>query len=237
MVHWLDSKSKMNQGNQDNHKNQGSDRCIRLFKYCNFPLMNYKNFANQIVMMKNADLAFRDKLVKSGELSNGYNAEMEQIHIENSEKLEGIINQIGYPTIDKVGKEANEAAWLIIQHAISQPGFMKKCAELLSIEVSLKNTDPKQLAYLTDRIAVFEDKLQLFGTNFDWDENGELNPNNYDDLIKVNQRRKSIGLNSLEEQTEIIRQHALAENQFPPADFQAKKLQYEYWRKRVGWMK
>jgi hypothetical protein len=199
--------------------------------------MNYKNLADQIIEMKNADLGFRDKLIKSGELTNGYNAEMEQIHIENSEKLEGIINLIGYPTIDKVGKEANEAAWLIIQHAISQPHFMKKCAELLSIEVSHKNADPKQLAYLTDRIAVFEDKLQLFGTNFDWDENGELNPNKYDDLIKVNQRRKSIGLNTLEEQTEIIRQHALAENQFPPADFQAKKLQYEDWRKRVGWIK
>ncbi len=87
---------------------------------------------------------------------------MEQIHIENSEKLEKIINAIGYPTIDKVGIEANEAAWLIIQHAISQPRFMKKCTELLSIEVSRKNADPKQMAYLMNRIAVFEGKPQLF---------------------------------------------------------------------------
>ena len=199
--------------------------------------MNYKSFADQIIEMKNSDLAFRNKLIKSGELSNGYNAEMEQMHNDNSVKLDEIINTIGYPTTDKVGKEANEAAWLIIQHAISQPCFMKKCAELLSIEVSQKNADPKQLAYLTDRIAVFEEKLQLFGTNFDWVEKGELNPNKYDYLIKVNQRRKSIGLNTLEEQTEIIRQHALAENQIPPADFHAKKLQYEDWRKRVGWIK
>lgn len=199
--------------------------------------MNYKSFADQIVMMKNRDLAFRDKLIQSGELSNGYNAEMEQIQIDNSVKLNEIINIIGYPTMVKVGKKANEAAWLIIQHAISQPRFMKKCAELLSYEVSQKKADPKQLAYITDRIAVFEDKLQLFGTNFDWDENGELNPNKYDDLIKVNQRRKSIGLNTLEEQTAVIRQQALAENQFPPADFQAKKLQYEDWRKKVGWIK
>jgi len=188
-------------------------------------------------MMKNADLAFRDKLIESGELSNGYNAEMEQIHIENSEKLDEIINLIGYPTIDKVGKDANEAAWLIIQHAISQPRFMKKCAELLSIEVSHKNADPKHLAYLTDRIAVFEGNPQLFGTNFDWDENGELSPNKYDDLNEVNERRKSIGLNTLEEQTAIIRQQALSENQFPPAEFQERKTQYEEWRKRVGWVK
>jgi hypothetical protein len=72
--------------------------------------MNYKKIADLILMMKNADLAFRDKLIKSGELSNGYNAEMEQIHNDNSVKLDEIINTIGYPTIDKVGKEANEAA-------------------------------------------------------------------------------------------------------------------------------
>ena len=209
-------------------------RSRHVIKYCNFPLMYYKNLADQIIEMKNADLAFRDKLIKSGELSNGYNAEMEQIHNDNSVKLDEIINTIGYPTIDKVGKEANEAAWLIIQHAISQPRFMKKCAELLSDEVSHKNADPKQLAYLTDRIAVFEDKLQLFGTNFDWDENGELNPNMYDDLIKVNQRRKSIGLNTLEEQTEIIRQHALSEDQFPPADFQAKNYNMKTGEKELA---
>jgi hypothetical protein len=45
--------------------------------------------------------------------------------------LNKIIDEIGYPTIEKVGKEASEAAWLVIQHAIGQPHFMKKCVKLL----------------------------------------------------------------------------------------------------------
>jgi len=45
--------------------------------------------------------------------------------------LNDIIEKIGYPTVEKVGEEASEAAWLIIEHSIGQPNFMRKCAELL----------------------------------------------------------------------------------------------------------
>ena len=170
--------------------------------------MKHKGIAEIIVKLKNADLALRSKLVKSGQLSEGYNEEMAKLHKQNTKILNDIIDQIGYPTIDKVGKEGSEATWLIIQHSIGQPVFMKKCAKLLEEQVSDDRANKKNLAYLTDRIAVFENKPQLYGTQFDWDENGELSPKNFDDLIKVNLRRNSIGLNSLEKQTEIIRKHA-----------------------------
>lgn len=45
---------------------------------------------------------------------------------------EEIIDTIGYPTIAKVGKAASEAAWLIVQHAISEPKLMKRCYGLLT---------------------------------------------------------------------------------------------------------
>lgn len=45
---------------------------------------------------------------------------MEQLHNRNAKILNDIIEAIGYPTIDKVGKEASEAAWLVIQHSIGQ---------------------------------------------------------------------------------------------------------------------
>ena len=74
-----------------------------------------------------------------------------------------------------------------------------------------------------DRIAVFEDKSQHYGIQFDWDENGTLSPNKFDNITKVNVRRKSIGLNILKEQTEIIRKQAKTENQSPPKDFEKRK--------------
>lgn len=198
--------------------------------------MDYKSIAKEIIELRDADLELRDKLIQNGQLSDGYNPEMEAMHNRHAEALNNIIDRIGYPTVDKGGKEGNEAAWLVIQHSIGRPEFMKKCAGLLEKAVEENQADAKQLAYLTDRIAVFEGRPQLYGTQFDWDENGEMNPSPFDDLEKVDQRRKTIGLNLLEEQTEIIRKQVAAEDQKPPADMKTRTQQFDEWRKKAGWI-
>lgn len=199
--------------------------------------MDYKSISEKIIDLKNSDLELRRKLVQNRQLGEGYNEEMATLHSRNAEILNDIIDMIGYPTIDKVGKEANEAAWLVIQHAIGQPDFMKKCVRLLENAVSENRADAKNLAYLSDRIAVFEGRPQLYGTQFDWDKNGELSPCHFDDPAKVDQRRKSIGLGTLEEQTDNIRSQARSENQSPPADFEKRKREMAQWKKTVGWTK
>ena len=83
---------------------------------------------------------------------------------------------------------------------------MLKLLGAIKKAVEENKTDPISLAYLTGRIAVFEGKPQLYGTQFDWDENGEINANEFDDIAKVNQRRKAVGFNTLEEQTEIMKE-------------------------------
>jgi hypothetical protein len=193
-----------------------------------------KEIAETIIKLKNVDLEFRNKLIQSGKLGEGYNLEMAILHNKNAQILNQIIDRIGYPTTEKVGKEASDAAWLVIQHSIGQPNFMKKCANLLE---KATNSEPKLLAYLTDRIAVLEGKPQRYGTQFDWDENGELNPNYFDDSVhNINQRRKSIGLNTLEEQTLIIRKQAETEKQLPPTDLKKREKEFLEWQKIVGWV-
>lgn len=199
--------------------------------------MENKQLAAEIINLKNADLALRDKLVKTGELSDGYHEEMRALHNSNAATLQDIIVVIGYPSIAKVGKEASEAAWLVIQHAIEQPQFMKTCLSLLQEAVEENEAEPKNLAYLSDRIAVFEGKPQLYGTQFDWDEHGKLSPNLYDDVLKVNERRQAIGLNTLQEQTQLIRANAKQENLLAPKDLEQRKKEVADWQKRVGWIK
>lgn len=198
--------------------------------------MKYPTIAKTIINLKNKDLALRDQLIKNGQLENGYHPAMAKLHNENAAALGEIIDSIGFPTIDKVGKEGNEAAWLIIQHSIGQPVFMKKCAKLLEKAVHEKQANPIHLAYLTDRIAVFEGRPQSYGIQFDWDENDEMSPQPFDDLEKVNLRRKAIGLNTLEAQTIIIREQVKNENSAPPTDFYKRKNEMDEWRKSVGWI-
>jgi hypothetical protein len=199
--------------------------------------MKYNEISEIIIGLQNSDLELREKLIQNKTLGVGYNKEMEKLHIQNADILNGIIETIGYPSINKVGLEASNAAWLVIQHAISKPAFMKKCVVLLKNLTKKDKTYSKNFAYLSDRIAVLQNKPQLYGTQFDWDEKGELSPNIFDDLKKVNERRKSIGFNTLEEQTEIMRNQAKTDNQLPPKDFEKRKQKIEDWKKSVGWTK
>lgn len=199
--------------------------------------MNFKAFSEQIIQLRNLDSKLRDKLIQDGKIEEGYNREMEILHNKNAELLQEIMDKIGYPTIEKVGKEANEATWVLVQHAIGMPEFMKKCEELLKIAVRKNTANPIHLAYLTDRIAVFSGKPQLYGTQFDWDENGNLSPNKFDSLSRVNKRRKSIGLNTLKEQTEVIRNRMKREKRKPPNNIVERNQEFEKWKKKMGWIK
>jgi hypothetical protein len=199
--------------------------------------MDFEKISQTILDLKEKDDKLRAKLINSGTLSDGYNQEMQAVHDSNAKELNRIIAIIGFPTSEKVGEEASHAAWLIIQHSIGQPDFMKKCAALMEKEVENEQADQVNFAYLIDRIAVFEDKQQMFGTQFDWDENGEMSLGNIDEYDRVNERRKAIGLNSLDEQVKIMRKRIKTENQRPPKDFEEIKRTYDQWRKAVGWIK
>lgn len=197
----------------------------------------YKTVSEEIINMMKADLNLREKLIQSGRINDNYNTEMEALHLQNADALKKIIEETGYPTKEKFGEEAGNAAWMIIQHSISKPEFMKYCCAELEKLVKQKKGNPIELAFLQDRIAVLEGKKQLYGTQFDWDENGNLSPNAYDDLNKVNERRKNLGMNTLEEQIEKMRIQAKKENNLPPVDYHKRMLEMKKWKKSVGWEK
>lgn len=198
--------------------------------------MKYPQEAKIIIELKNADLALRTELMHAGQMNEGYHPEMEKLHLKNAALLDEIISEIGYPTETKVGKEGSEAAWLIIQHAISAPDFMESCLRRLEQVVAGGEANPIDLAYLRDRIAVYREQVQLYGTQFDWGENGELNPQPFDNLAEVNRRRKKLGLNTLEEQTEVMRKQAAGENHLSPSDIKERNKKMRAWKKRVGWI-
>ncbi len=194
------------------------------------------SITSRIIALKNADLELRDKLIQTGELFEGYNADMEALHLKNAKALEAIIDEIGYPTVDLVGVDGSEAAWLIIQHSISRPDFMKKCQSMLKSAVAAGQASPINLAYLTDRIAVLSGVPQIYGTQYDWDQYGQLSPLPYDHLPLVEQRRKEVGLKPLKDQTLLMRKQAEVNHESPPPDYHERKSQADAWRKSVGWI-
>jgi hypothetical protein len=183
------------------------------------------NFSRELLELSEYDLSVRDRLLKENKLSGGYHPEMESVHRYNAQKLREIIQLIGFPTILKVGKEANKAAWLIIQHAIAEPEFMKEAYQLM-----LKNSndnDLKNLAYLFDRIQFFQGKPQKFATQLNSD--GTIYPVINKDEINELRIKNNLPILSPEEIDRILPIEDIERNENENPD-------YLLWRKKTGWI-
>lgn len=135
-----------------------------------------KDLQTHLLALKQNDDEARARLVAAGVLYQGYNQEMERVHIQNAEQLETIINRYGWPGRALVGEEGAGAAFLIVHHAISRPALQRQCLELIRASVRSGDVEPRHEALLVDRIRFNERRPQIYGTIFDWDENGEMSP-------------------------------------------------------------
>lgn len=190
----------------------------------------------ELERLRRRDEETRTRLMESGELFDGYSPEMEAVHLDNAAALEGLLEEHGWPTLSEVGEEGVEAAWLVAQHAISRPDLQRRCLALL-IEAAAEGEVPAwQAAYLADRIRVNERRPQIYGTQLDWNDRGELVPQPIEAPAEVDKRRAEVGLVPLAEAVEMARQRASDEGHQPPGDQVASRARREEWARRVGWL-
>jgi hypothetical protein len=162
--------------------------------------MNEK-LRTELLSMRKKDISTRKRLADNGELLHGaYHPEMKRVHEENNFRIKEIINNGGWPLESEVGEDGAEAAWLIVQHAVLEPGFQKKCVILLENAVEKGEANSWHLAYLQDRVLVHENKPQIFGTQH-IANNGKMEPLPIEDIQQANLKRAELGLWSLEEHT------------------------------------
>lgn len=90
--------------------------------------------------------------------------------------------------------------------------FMRHCLALLKQSASNNEVIPWLAAMLEDRIRMYEGKPQIYGTQFQPGNTGELNPYPIENPDSVNERRFADGLNSLEERTAELRAQDAHEN-------------------------
>lgn len=190
---------------------------------------------NELQAMVDEDNKVREKLVNDGTLSDRYSEEMETVHVKNGGRLEKIIEQYGWPNMTLVGADGERNAWLIIQHAISIPSLQRKCLSLLNDEAKKGEAPLEQVAMLEDRIRIFEGKKQLYGTQFDWDENNLLSPLPIEDPVNVDTLRKQMNLPPLEERVLEVRERIKRNHEKPPKDKIQKQKAFEQWITKVGW--
>ena len=152
----------------------------------------------ELLALRDNDLALREELLAAGELSGPYHPRMEAIHVENAARLREIIADYGWPGTDLAGADGAEAAWLIVQHSIGEPEFMRTALRLMEDCVEQGRVPAWHAAYLEDRIALYEGRAQRFGTQtIDDPRDGLARPWTIADPDRVNGLRASVGLRPL----------------------------------------
>jgi hypothetical protein len=140
----------------------------------------------------------------SGPLSNLDPQQFEQYKdsIFNTHEilLDKIFMQYGYPGYDLVGKQGSNNYWLMVQHCDKHPDFQLKILNAMKPKVEKSNADGKNYAYLLDRVNLNTGKKQIYGTQVTYNTRiCQAYPKPLADSLTVNQRRKEVGLESIEE--------------------------------------
>ena len=186
----------------------------------------------RLLKMAADDQRVRAELAATGELFRGYAPRMAELHRRNAEVLDSIINTHGWPGRSLVGDDGAKAAWLVLQHAIGNPELQRKCLPILQAAAASGDADTWSAVYLEDRICFFERRPQRYGTQFDWDDDGELSPWVLEDPARVDEYRRSVGLSSIAQRIAQVR----SQTEEPrPADLKQRLEEMEAWAKSVGW--
>jgi hypothetical protein len=195
------------------------------------PAPDLTSLSDQLLALRDHDLAVRSELASDGSLYEGYHPRMEAVHRAQAAELRAIIDSQGWPDETQVGPDAAQAAWLVAQHAISEPGFMRRCRNLID-EASLAGRVPRwQFAYIDDRIRVFEGRPQHYGTQFDLTPQGPV-VETLEDASQVDALRREVGLGPVSEMLERA-----GGNPLPTAEaYAASRAAGHAWRRHVGWL-
>jgi len=116
-----------------------------------------------------------------------------------------IIDRFGWLSEVQTSGEANGALFLVIQHAPLEAQL--KYLPVMKKAVEEKKAKASEYALLVDRTNMFQGKLQVYGSQFNYDAKGGIHIFPILDEPNLNSRRKSVGLPTMEEYCKMVSQY------------------------------
>jgi len=112
---------------------------------------------------------------------------------ENLHWLKAQVASAGWFDVGRYGKAADQAAWLLVQHADGDPEYQSWIAELLEPKLQTRDTDPQNFALLVDRVAIRAGRPQTYATQMECVDGKSLVPR-VAEPEDLNARRAAMGL-------------------------------------------
>jgi len=118
----------------------------------------------------------------------------DEIDLANTKRVKQFIDEHGWLTISRFGPQADQQAWLLVQHADRDVEFQKRVLALLEPLVAKGETEPSHFAYLYDRVASGEGRPQRYGTQGRCVGPGKWEPDALENPAEVDALRATVGL-------------------------------------------
>ena len=142
----------------------------------------------QTIAAEITTMATQDQRMRS---SRVWDAALDRCHVD---RLKVILAEYGWLDRSVVGEECAQALWLLVQHADHDPEFQQSALAELSDAVCRGKADPRDEAFLIDRVRVNTHRPQVYGTQFYIDEHGVFGPRKIEDAEHLDERRAVVGL-------------------------------------------
>lgn len=167
--------------------------------------VGYSEITSLLEIIHRDDQIYRQEL---GEIQEKYGPDSEEIRTQwevinkqdsiNLVKVKKILGQHGWLGWDEIGRRANSAIFLVIQHADLET--QEEFLPMLREAVERGDAMASDLALMEDRIALRQGKKQIYGSQIGLNrETGEYYLSPLQDPDNVNKRRAKVGLEPLED--------------------------------------
>lgn len=150
----------------------------------------YKKTKNILLKVYAQDQKFR-----VGDYLNHWK-EQDSLDIENTKIVTKIIDSMGWLGTEVIGDTANDALFLVIQH--STQATMEKYLPIMRKAAAENKAKKQNLALLIDRVEILNNRKQIFGSQVN-QKDGKIVLYNMVEPEKVNERRKEMGLENIED--------------------------------------
>jgi hypothetical protein len=165
--------------------------------------MHFQEFINEFLSLSEKYSVLQKKILKEG-INPTLKMELRAFEVKTSITIRDFIRKFGFPKEASYGPSFFILFFDVVMMCNNDLVLLKEFHKFLFNSRTVSS--PILLAKLEDRILIKSGKNQLFGTQFFVNPDGEVEIFPYDSEMEVDKRRKDIGLSSLAENLQRMKE-------------------------------